>query len=798
MIALNPMMPESARLARREFSAGHFIPYACHWDDQTVLTKNGELAQVIRIDGFSAETVEPDEIDLKKTLRNALFKSIAGRDYAIWFHIVRHRRSSYPKGDFNPGFAHNVNERWRQKNEAHARYENKLYISLVRRGEGVMMGGFQNIFRSLSHKIDKERRSVFLHKACRELTETTRRIEAALADYGPRVLTTRRTPAGQASEPLEFFSQLINLEERTVLKPVRDVSRYLSAKRLFFGHRAMECRGSTRSRLAAMVSIKEYGQETAPGMMDGFFCLPVEFVMTQSFVFSHRQEAISAMKKQQRLMVQTEDVASSQISEIDQALDEAMSGTIGFGEHHLTVQPIASSLPELDDAVALIEAELINVGLVAVREDLNLEPAFWAQLPGNFEYIARRSVISTANFAGFMSLHNFPIGKSDHNHWGPAVTVFETTSGTPYFFNFHRADVGHTMVIGPTGTGKTMLINFLTAQAQKFKGRLFFFDKDRGAEIFLRALGGTYAVLGGGQDSGFNPLQLADTPDNRAFLNEWLRSLVSPDGELTSQELTTIAEAVKNTFKLAAADRTLELISPFFGTASPGSLGSRLALWHSSGPHRHVFGGTEDKLALSKAVIGFDMGQVLREPQILGPVLLYLFHRIQLVLDGTPTLLVLDEAWALLDNPIFAAKIKDWLKTLRKLNAVVVFATQSVEDASTSLISDTLVQQSATHIFFPNAKATEAYRQVFKLSERELDLIRELDPSSRCFLIKHDRDSVIAKLDLGGMKDITSVLSGRAETVARLDRIREETGDDPQNWLSKYMEGCNDEVVASK
>ena len=168
------------------------------------------------------------------------------------------------------------------------------------------------------------------------------------------------------------------------------------------------------------------------------------------------------------------------------------------------------------------------------------------------------------------------------------------------------------------------------------------------------------------------------------------------------------------------------------------------------------------------------------------PVLLYLFHRIQLSLDGTPTMIILDEAWALIDNKVFASKIKDWLKTLRKLNGMVVFATQSVEDALNSSISDTLIQQTATQIFLPNPKATEGYRKAFMLSEREFNLLKNTDPSTRYFLVKQGKDVVVARIDLSGMEDIISVLSGRAETVGLLDEIRAQVGDDPEIWLPIY------------
>ena len=151
-------------------------------------------------------------------------------------------------------------------------------------------------------------------------------------------------------------------------------------------------------------------------------------------------------------------------------------------------------------------------------------------------------------------------------------------------------------------------------------------------------------------------------------------------------------------------------------------------------------------------------------------------------------MIVLDEAWALIGNAVFAPKIKDWLKVLRKLNTFVVFATQSVEDAAKSSISDTLVQQTATQIFLPNLKATILYREVFMLSEREFTLVKTTDPSTRFFLVKQDNDGVIARIDLGGMDEVIRTLSGRIDTIMIMDEVMNEVGEDPDNWLPLFLE----------
>jgi type IV secretion system protein VirB4 len=496
------------------------------------------------------------------------------------------------------------------------------------------------------------------------------------------------------------------------------------------------------------------------------------------------------MQLQQNRMIQAEDKAVSQIVEISQALDMAMSGDIGFGEHHLTVTCFESTPKLLESALSMAIVELSNGGIQAVRERVNMEPCFWGQLPGNYSYIVRKSVINTMNLAGFASLHNYPLGKQKGNHWGDAVTVFDTTSGTPFFFNFHLRDVGHTLIIGPTGAGKTVLMNFLCAQAQKFKCRMFFFDKDRGAEIFIRALGGVYTVIDPSQPCSLNPLQLKDTGENRAFLLDWLKLLVTSNGEtISAEDITLLTSAVNGNYKLAQSDRILRNIAPFLGIEGPGTIAGRLAMWFGNGSHAKVFDNEQDNLDLSKSrIFGFEMAELLKNPTCLGPALLYLFHKINLSLDGTPTMIVLDEAWALIDNPIFGPKIKDWLKVLRKLNTFVIFATQSVEDASKSAISDTLIQQTATQIFLPNLKATQVYRSAFMLSEREYVLIKTTDPGSRFFLVKQGTNAVVARIDLSGMTNIINVLSGRAETVLLLNEIRKEVGDDPKDWLSIFYE----------
>ncbi len=787
--------------ARKEKSTSHFIPYKCHWNSNTILTKNNELLQVIKIGGFSFETADDEDLDIKKNIRNSLLKNMTSGNIVLYFHTIRRRKPVFFEGQeytIDPtikvpnDFISYLTTEWRKKHTAGSRsFFNELYISILYRPDKAGAAAVEYFLKLLRQKSDKSAWENDMREMYENLQEMTSRIINTFHSYGARLLSIQKSRSGYYCEILEFLGSLVNCGSTMPMAVSRNaIDQYLPTHRLFFGNRSIEARGPAGRRYAGIISILEYTPHTSVGIFDGFLQMPFEFIMTQSFIFANRSVAIHGMQLQQNRMIQAEDKAVSQIAEISQALDMATSGDIGFGNHHFSLLCCDNNLKSLEDTLSMASVELSNVGIQPVREKMNMEPSYWGQLPGNMSYIVRDATINTLNMASFASMHNYPLGKIFNNHWGEYVTVLDTTSGTPFYFNFHVRDVGHTLIIGPTGAGKTVLMNFLCAQAQKFKPRMFFFDKDRGAEIFIRAIGGVYTQIDPGVNCGLNPLQLQDTGDNRTFILEWLKVLVSSNGEaVTAEDNKILSQAVSGNFMLAPKDRKLKNVVAFLGIDGPGSLVGRIAMWIGKGSHARVFDNDEDNIDLMKArVFGFDMTDLLKDPISLAPVLLYIFHRINISLDGQKTMIVLDEAWALIDNPIFGPKIKDWLKVLRKLNTFVIFATQSVEDAAKSRISDTLIQQTATQIFLPNLKATELYRSAFMLSQREYLLIKTTDPTTRYFLIKQGVDAVVAKISLDGMNNIVNVLSGRVDTILLLDRIRERYGDDPERWLPVFYE----------
>lgn len=769
-----------------------FIPYTHHVDKSTLKTKDGYFLKIIKIDGMPFETADQCDLNQMKNVRSTLLRGLSNSRLGIYHHIIRTTTDEIQKTHFENEWCQALNDQYEEQLSKRRMFVNEQYLTIICRPKAFTSSAYNSLFK----KIDKNGQREDEIETLKILEEATDQILSTLAPYKARVLTSKITARFVLSEPLSFLFYLLNFEQRSLDLPQMSAADYLAAKRISFGKESFEVRGPCPEdiKLGAMLSIKEYTQSTGPGMLDAFLRLPYEFVITQSFGFVGRQAALNAMHDTKRKLRAGEQGAASLEEEIDHAIDDLASGYSSFGEHHLSLCVLGRSEKELSSALSDCSNAFVNLGLVATREDVNLQASFFAQLPGNFSYIARRSLISNKNFAGFASLHSFPNGQKEDNHWGNAITLLETTSGTPYWFNFHERDVGNFTVIGPTGTGKTVLLTFLHAQSQKLKPRSFYFDKDHGAEIYLRAIGGTYTSVEAGRPASLNPLQLPDTQENRAFLRDWLKLLVTVNNDtpISSEDMVIIADAVEANYEEPAEHRRLSYLSELLGGHEKqhgSSLYARIALWHSEGERSWLFDNEQDALSFDAYTIGFDLTSILDDPVSRTPWLMYVFHRIAQTLDGTKTIIMLDEGWKLLDDPAFSARIKDWMKTIRKQNGIIGFATQSAKDAINSSVGDAIIEQSPTQIFLPNPRASEKdYCDGFGLSLHELEMIRALTPQSRCFLIRHGTDSVIAKLDLSGLQDFMPVLSGRIENVKFMNEFIDVHGHDPSDWLPPFLE----------
>lgn len=795
---------------RREPTLSHRIPYTAQVDDNVVRTRFGHYVQVLRVNGASFECADTEEINAWHERWNVLYRSIGGPNLAVWTHLIRDREHSYPSGSFGNAFASCLNTRYRERIAGARLMRNDLFLSLIYRPTSGAATGLaaRLLTRTRPEGLQTEIREAV--DACEKLRET---VLAALAAYDPEPLGLYEKGGHCYSQVLEFLSHLVDGEARPVPLPRAPLAQVLGTARPSFGLETMEFRTATHARLGAILGVKEYATPTAPGMFNSLLSAPFPLVLAQSFSFLKKGTSQSLLVRQYNQLKNSGDFAHSQAEELNTALDALTSGEFVMGDHHLTLLVLSDAfedalpkdepwrLKALNDRVAHARDLLADAHIVVAREDLALEESFWGQLPGAFGRRPRKAPITSRNFAAMSPFHNYATGSPQGNHWGEATTVFMSSAGSAYHYGPHasdpdapdggsRKDIGHTLVCGPTGSGKTVLIGFLIAMLTRQHTTQIVLDKDCGLEILVRALGGEYLALRNGLRTGFNPLHLPLTPGNLQFLKTWVRALAQPAGArpLGVREQADLDQALHGTLALERSHRRLSRLVEFLDTTDPEGVFGRLSPWCAGGDEAWVFDNPEDSIVplLSRnSILGFDGTDFLANDLTRPPVTLYIFHLMRQLLDGRRLLFWCDEFARWLQDASFTAMSKDSLQTMRKLEGCFMAAVQSPSNVRESVIARTLIEQMPTKIFFPSLEATrEDYVDLFGLSEREYQLVKELPPGS--FLIKRGRHSAVCQLDLKGFRPDLAVLSGRATSVELLHQLLAQYGPLPENWLASF------------
>lgn len=783
-------MPSLAKFKARELEPETFIPYVRHIDETVVGLDSRALMTVIALEGIAFETADPLDINAFHRDLNTLYRNIADERLSLWAHIIRRRDNDYPQGVYANAFSDSLNRKYRDRMVGEDLFRNDLYLTLVwhpARDPARKIA-------SLLTRLQKARATGFEldRQALKHLVDVTTDVSAGLARFAPRILSIYERDGIVFSELSEVLHQLVGGRREPIPLTEGRISSAIYSDRVIIGRETVEIRHEAASRFAGMFGFKEYPARTRIGMLDGLLTAPFELILTQSFGFVNKADAKVIMGRKQNQMVSAGDRASSQLHELADALDDLESNRFVLGEHHLTLAVFAPSVAELNDNLAKSRSHLTNGGAVVAREDLGLEAAWWAQLPGNFRYRARSGAITSKNFAALSPFHSYPRGQKHGNEWGPAVALLKTASGSPFYFNFHHGDLGNTFVCGPTGSGKTVVVNFMLSQLQKHDPHIVFFDKDRGADLFVRAAGGIYLPLRNGAPTGCAPLKgLEPTPQNKVFLSQWIAKLVgSKARELSVTEVRDIAGAIDGIADLSPNERTIGALRAFLDNTDPEGIAARLRRWEKGGPLGWVFDNEADDIGIGAKFLGYDMTHFLDNEEIRTPLMAYLFYRVEQLIDGRRIIIVIDEFWKALADEAFRDLAQNKLKTIRKQNGLMLFATQSPRDAIDSPIAHTIIEQCPTQLFMPNARGSHAdYVDGFKLTEREFELIsRALSNDARRFIVKQGHNSVVAELNLAGFDDELAVLSGRTANVELGDRIRADVGDDPSAWLPLFQQ----------
>lgn len=791
--------------ARTENPLAGFVPFSSLVSPHDVITRGGDYLRVWRLSGVPFECADPGLIDERHEALCRLLRNLAGGQWAVWKHRLRRVVTDGLQDPQAAGFARDLSRAYQARLGERRMMSNELYLTLVYRPTASRMS------RALQ-RADRSREGIAnaQQEALQALEERSALVGRVLRGFGPELLGLREAGGRTFSEVAEFLGFLVNGCWRPVAMTAGPLYRILPTARLSFGGDKLELRDGHRQRYAALVDIKEYADAVEPGVLNALLYEDSEFIETQSFSIMPRRDAMRALELQRDQLIASDDVVQSQIAEMDVALNELGDGQFCMGEYHYSLvvfgDDVADAGRRAAEAVGAV-GEATSLQMAPV--DLVADAAWFAQMPGNWQWRPRDAKLSSRAFAALASGHNFARGKRDGNPWGEALAMLRTPSGQPFYLNLHSSPdgedsgdkklPGNTLIIGSTGVGKTTLEMFLLTLTRKWDPapRLVLFDLDRGCEIAIRALGGRYFTLQAGKPTGCNPLQREATPARLQFWEQLIRTCIETEAlPLMPSDERAIADAVKAVATLPTQLRRFSTLRQSLPKNGENSLYERLGRWCDGGALGWVFDQADDRLGeLDRAsVIGFDTTEFLDLPEVRTPVMLYLLQVMQDLVNGERLIYVISEFWKALDHEIFSDFAKQKQKTIRKQNGLGIFDTQSPSDVLRHPIGRTMVEQSVTKIYLANPEAVRAeYVEGFGLSDAEFEIVRNLGAQGgRRFLVKQGHVSAICELDLSGLEDFITVLSATTDNVALLDSVRERHGDDPFQWLPVLLREVQD------
>ena len=555
-----------------------------------------------------------------------------------------------------------------------------------------------------------------------------------------------------------------------------------------------------------VVAIDGFPLESHPNLLGRLAELPCEYRWSTRFIFMDTHEAVRHLEKYRKKWKQKvrgffdqlfqtnsgriNQHAQDMVDDIDGAVTELNGGIVGVGYYTSVIVLFDADRKSLAATAKRVTKAINELGFNARVEDTNTLDAYFGSLPGHCDENVRRPLMNTLNLGDLMPTSSIWSGDPKapcpfYPALSPALMSCLSSGNAPFWLNLHVRDIGHTIMFGPTGAGKSTHLAMLVAQMRRYpEMSVFFFDKGYSIYPLAMATGGEHYTVGGDGDKlAFCPLQYLDTKSDRAWAAEWLETLLNLNQiQLSSSQRNEIVSALENMH--ASGARTL---TDFSLTIQDQAIRDGIKQYTIAGSMGHLLDARDDGLSLSDFT-AFEIEELLNLGEKYAlPVLLYLFRRIEKALHGQPAAIVLDEAWIMLGHETFRGKIREWLKVMRKANCLILMATQSLSDAASSGILDVIVESTATKVFLPNAYAREEdasalYRRM-GLNERQIQLISEAIPKRQYYYVS-EKGRRLYELSLGKLA-LAFVGASDKESVAIIRQLVEKHG--RKGWVNHWL-----------
>jgi type IV secretion system protein TrbE len=769
MLALREYIDKADRLADH-------LPWAALVAEGVILNKDGSFQRTLKFRGPDLESATEAELMGTAARANNVLKRF-GSGWAMFFEADRVPAIGYPTSEFPDAASWLVDQERRANFNANgegstrAHFESHYYLTLVWMPPADQS---DTAARALVERSDGNKNRDWREALTGFVAETNRAADL-LSGFMPEIV------ALDSEAVLTYLHGTISTKRHRVAVPETPI--YLDGLLVdtpFTG--GLEPRlGDQHIRTLTILGFPNLSR---PGILDALNHQDFGYRWITRFIALDKTQATSTLTKLRRqwfnkrksITALVREVmynqpaqlldsdADNKVLDADTALQAVGGDHVAFGYLTTTITVSDSSRFKVEDKVRRVERIVNGLGFTAKRESVNAVEAWLSGLPGQVYANVRQPLVHTLNLAHLVPLSSVWAGPTENAHLsGPPLLYAETSGSTPFRLSTHVGDVGHMLIVGPTGAGKSVLLALLALQFRRYpNAQIFMFDKGFSARAAVLAMGGAHHALGGGESAdgddterlAFQPLRHIDRDETRGWAIHWLAGLLAHEKVTVTPEVKEALWSALISLAYAPADeRTLTGLSLLLQS---NALKSALLPYTLEGPFGRLLDAVEDAdqaASLSTSSVQcFETEALMATPSVVAPVLTYLFHALEKRFDGRPTLLILDEAWLFLDNPLFAARIREWLKVLRKKNVGVVFATQSLADVAGSSIAPAIIESCPQRIFLPNDRAIEpqsrAAYDAFGLNARQIELIARATPK-RQYYLQSARGNRLFELGLG-------------------------------------------------
>lgn len=788
-----------------------YIPYACHYNENTILTKNGELLQTVKILGFSADKISKELLNLRSSIRNAIKNNINSNKYSVWLHTIRKKYNLDDPTPYPNTFSQNTHNKWSKKNFLEEKFVNELYLTVIHEGTSLNITEGKNFVTSLLPKNLLNKHSEDLDKAHNNLNQIVDKIIHDTEDFSTEKLALQFDESECYSDYLNFFSKIIHLNSKKRSLPINDLSESLSEYDFALGSNVIELTNKAEKKFAGILALKQY-RDISEKAIDKFLQLPFELVISESIIFNEYKDASKAYKYNKKILETSRDNELFEASGLKSFYNLKDQTHDKYCDQQVTISIITEDIDKLEKDIARASNALSELGLVNVREDINLENAYWAQLPGNFKFCRRQVSSTTLDIGGLSSLHSTPTGFKN-SIWGKAITILRTEKGTPFFFNYHSENSGHTCINGPLKSGKTVMMNFFLSEATKIKPKIFYLTNNNESEIFVNAIGGKWLnawpklnlihdQLEEPQKYFANILQILTNIDDENLNEQQNKILAELSLKIAEAEIKNIQqipdilnkhvnEENKNLIEyicnILKADKFKPLLNgknhldlePDITAINFAELTNKFYIEHNKPAQQKELENFKKELALFANI---------------RSILFYsILHQIVHTKFNQPTIICIDDFYKLMDHNCLADKIRYLMDIATKNNIIFVFSATSYDGNPNKNFKSwhKIHPKCDTQIYLPYEYLSKQHKYHLDLDDNEFMTLSGSKHLNKIFLIKQNNNSLLVELGLNAYSEILGILKSDSEIRKKYIEFKEHPNaiEQLQEWiLNRYNE----------